>query len=67
MFDRDYKNVATEILDKYGYDYKSFYIEFTDIKDKQLEWFDYKSNQLKYINHNILLNYTPEYTSVYRK
>jgi hypothetical protein len=60
--DREYKKVATDILDKYGYDYKSFYIEFTALKPKQLDWFDYKSNQEKYINHNILLNYTPEYS-----
>ncbi len=60
--DRDKKKIATEILDKHGYDYKSFYIEFTGLKARQLEWYDFKANEEKYINHNILLNYTSDYT-----
>jgi len=60
--DRDKKKIATDILDKYGYDYKSFYIEFTDLRGRQLNWYDFKANEEKYINHNILLNYTSKYT-----
>ena len=60
--DRDKKKIATDILDKYGYDYKSFYIEFTDLRGRQLNWYDFKANEEKYINHNILLNYTKNYT-----
>ena len=52
--DRDKKKIATDILDKYGYDYKSFYIEFTDLRGRQLNWYDFKANEEKYINHNIL-------------
>lgn len=60
--DRKYKKVVTDILDKYNYDYKGFYIEFTNLKAKSLGWYDYKANENKYINHNVLLNYTPNYT-----
>ena len=60
--DRECKKIVTDILDKHHYDYKSFYIEFTDLQAKQLYWYDYKANEEKYINHNILLNYSPDYT-----
>ena len=60
--DRKHKKVVTDILDKYNYDYKGFYIEFTNLKAKSLGWYDYKANEDKYINHNVLLNYTPNYT-----
>ena len=60
--DRDKKKIATEILDKRGYDYKSFYIEFTELEARQLKWYDFKANEEKYINHNILLNYSKDYT-----
>ena len=60
--DRDCKKIVTEILDKHEYDYKSFYIEYTSIHPKQLFWYDFKANEEKYINHNILLNYSQNYT-----
>jgi hypothetical protein len=60
--DRDNKKIVTDILDKHGYDYKSFYVEFTDLQARKLEWYDFKANEQKYINHNILLNYHKNYT-----
>ena len=60
--DREHKKIVTDILDKHEYDYKSFYIEYTDLQAKQLFWFDFKANEEKYINHNVLLNYTEDYT-----
>tara|TARA_R110000824_G_scaffold376372_3_gene567500 strand:- start:153 stop:1049 length:897 start_codon:yes stop_codon:yes gene_type:complete len=59
--DKKYKHIVEEILDKHGYDYKDFYIEFEDLTPKEVKWFDFKSNQKKYINHNILLNYQKGY------
>ena len=60
--DKRDKQIVEDILDKHKYDYKSFFIEFEEIDDTQIKWYDYKANEKKFINHNFFLNYTPAYT-----
>ena len=60
--DKKHRHIVEEILDKHGYDYKDFYIEFEELNEKEVKWFDFKSREKKYINHNILLNYYDGYT-----
>ena len=60
--DKKHKKIVEDILDKHGYDYKNFFIEFNQLGPKKLHWYDFKAQEQKYINHNILLNYTSQYT-----
>ena len=60
--DKRNKHIVEEILDKHEYDYKDFFIEFEELNEKEVRWYDFKSRDEKYINHNILLNYTKGYT-----
>ena len=68
VLDKEYMNweqhrhIVEEILDKHGYDYKDFYIEFEGLNPKEVKWYDFKSREKKYINHNILLNYYKGFT-----
>lgn len=60
--DKQHRHIVEEILDRHGYDYKDFYIEFEGLNPKEVKWFDFKSREKKYINHNILLNYYKGFT-----
>ena len=39
--DKRDKQIVEDILDKHKYDYKSFFIEFEEIDDTQIKWYDY--------------------------
>jgi len=58
----DRKESIEKILDKHNYEYKDFYIQFNDLDEKMVKWYDFKSKEDKFINHNIFLNYDPSYT-----
>ena len=60
--DKKHKHIVEKILDKHGYDYKNFFIEFSGLDAKKVYWYDYKAQEDKYINHNLHLNYKPGYT-----
>ena len=58
----DRKEIIEKILDKHNYEYKDFYILFKDLDERVVRWYDFKAKDDKFINHNVFLNYTPEYT-----
>ena len=58
----DRKEIIEKILDKHNYEYKDFYIQFKDLDERVVRWYDFKAKDDKFINHNVFLNYTPEYT-----
>ena len=56
------KKDVEKILNKHNYEYKDFYIEFKDLDERMVKWYDYKANEDKFINHNVFLDYSPNYT-----
>ena len=60
--DREHANKVEKILNKYNYQYKTFYIEFESIDERVIKWHDFKEGGTKYINYNMFLNYTKDYT-----
>jgi hypothetical protein len=56
------QHVIEEILNKHGYAYKSFVIEFEAMTERKITWYDFKSREQKIIHHNIMLGYHEKYT-----
>lgn len=56
------KKDVEKILNKHNYEHKDFFIQFTGLDERMVRWYDFKADEDKFINHNIYLNYTNDYT-----